>query len=373
MYRTVSGEGRLAPDADDAPADEDPRDYRVEFSKIRDVLGFEITRRLRDGVQEIRQAIEQFLKRDRVIAHAHAGGVVDGVGDRRGHAAQAQFGHALGLHRGAVGVRLVEEDDLLHRHVPMHRDLVAGEVVVDEEADLRVDDQLLRQRAADAHGHRADDLAACLLGVEDASRGAHRQHPAHAGFAACHVHGDLGEMRGECGQLFPFVEVAELDRVLDHDLAIAGRLAQGHATIACADFALAEFRGVRAEPESRRHHLAQLHAGGVDAGGRTVAAPLAARAGGRREVGIAEPHLHLRDVHAHHLGRGLGDDRVAARADVGHVGFDRDPARAIEPRARAGRHHRGIAEAGGHAHADSSDQDAHRGHASEPRSLLGAT
>jgi len=41
--------------------DEDPRDYRVDFSKIRDVLGFEVTRKLRDGVREIRLAIEQGL------------------------------------------------------------------------------------------------------------------------------------------------------------------------------------------------------------------------------------------------------------------------------------------------------------------------
>ena len=36
----------------------------------------------------------------------------------------------------------------------------------------------------------------------------------------------------------------------------------------------------------------------------------------------------LCERHAHHLRRGLGDDRVAAGADVGHVGFDRDDATA---------------------------------------------
>src|SRR5690606_29593161 len=41
--------------------DEDPRDYRVDFSKIRDVLGFQVTRRLSDGVREIRLALEQGL------------------------------------------------------------------------------------------------------------------------------------------------------------------------------------------------------------------------------------------------------------------------------------------------------------------------
>jgi nucleoside-diphosphate-sugar epimerase len=42
--------------------DEDPRDYRVDFSKIRGVLGFEITKRLPDGIRELRQ-----LLRDEVL------------------------------------------------------------------------------------------------------------------------------------------------------------------------------------------------------------------------------------------------------------------------------------------------------------------
>lgn len=38
--------------------DEDPRDYRVRFEKIKDVLGFGITRTVRDGIREVKQAIE---------------------------------------------------------------------------------------------------------------------------------------------------------------------------------------------------------------------------------------------------------------------------------------------------------------------------
>jgi len=37
---------------------EDPRDYRVDFSKIRDVLGFRITRRMPDGVREVRELVQ---------------------------------------------------------------------------------------------------------------------------------------------------------------------------------------------------------------------------------------------------------------------------------------------------------------------------
>ncbi len=37
---------------------EDPRDYRVSFDKIRQVLGFEVTKRLPDGIAEVKHAIE---------------------------------------------------------------------------------------------------------------------------------------------------------------------------------------------------------------------------------------------------------------------------------------------------------------------------
>jgi nucleoside-diphosphate-sugar epimerase len=41
--------------------DEDPRDYRVSFAKIKSVLGFEVTRRVADGIREVRSAIEEGL------------------------------------------------------------------------------------------------------------------------------------------------------------------------------------------------------------------------------------------------------------------------------------------------------------------------
>jgi nucleoside-diphosphate-sugar epimerase len=43
------------------PKQEDARDYRVDFSKIRDQLGFAITRRVSDGIREIRLVLQQGL------------------------------------------------------------------------------------------------------------------------------------------------------------------------------------------------------------------------------------------------------------------------------------------------------------------------
>jgi nucleoside-diphosphate-sugar epimerase len=38
--------------------DEDPRDYRVDFSKIKNVLGFSISKRVPDGIKEVRDIIQ---------------------------------------------------------------------------------------------------------------------------------------------------------------------------------------------------------------------------------------------------------------------------------------------------------------------------
>lgn len=43
---------------------EDPRDYRVSFKRIHDVLGYEVTRTVPDGVTEIASAIEQGVLTD---------------------------------------------------------------------------------------------------------------------------------------------------------------------------------------------------------------------------------------------------------------------------------------------------------------------
>ncbi|MCS4174468.1 NAD-dependent epimerase/dehydratase family protein [Salinibacter ruber] len=54
------------PDADLSYVEktEDPRDYRVDFSKIHDRLGFEITRTVPDGIDEIKYIIENGFIQD---------------------------------------------------------------------------------------------------------------------------------------------------------------------------------------------------------------------------------------------------------------------------------------------------------------------
>ena len=109
----------------------------------------------------------------------------------------------------------------------MDRHFVAGEVVIDEEAAALVDREFLHQRRADAHGHRADHLAARRLRIEDAAGGADREHPPHADFRRCGVDADLDEMRAEGRLLIVLVEVAVFDAVLGDETAVAAASASG--------------------------------------------------------------------------------------------------------------------------------------------------
>ena len=113
------------------------------------------------------------------------------------------------------------------------------------------------------------------------------------------------------------------DRSPSDAASASGRLRPPDATTPSAK---CDVSGV--EAELLRHVVAQFHAGGVDAGGRVVGAELAARARRYGKIGVAEPDRHLVERQAHHFRRGLGDDRVRAGADVGHVRLDRDDRRA---------------------------------------------
>lgn len=56
----------MQPDADVryVSRDEDPRDYKVSFEKVRTQLGFEVTRKVPDGLREVRQALADSVYSD---------------------------------------------------------------------------------------------------------------------------------------------------------------------------------------------------------------------------------------------------------------------------------------------------------------------
>jgi hypothetical protein len=76
----------------------------------------------------------------------------------------------------------------------------------------------------------------------------------------------------------------------DHVAALAACRAAARAA-AGAHRAVGEFGPGRIQARASARLFAQLDAGRVHAGGGAVAAPLAARAGGHREVGVAQAHV----------------------------------------------------------------------------------
>ena len=114
----------------------------------------------------------------------------------------------------------------------MDRHLVGGEIVVDEEAETLVDREFLHQGRAHAHGHRADDLAARRLGIEDTAGGAHGEHAPHARLTGRGVDADFDEVRPERRLMKFLVEIAEFDSVLGGHAGVARGLAERHLAIA---------------------------------------------------------------------------------------------------------------------------------------------
>ena len=125
------------------------------------------------------QPLQKLVERNRIVAHAHAGSVVDRVGNGRTDPANTKLADALGFHRRRSRIDLIKEDHLLVRDIRVYWHFVAGEIMIDKKTEALVDHQFLHQRRADAHRHRPDHLAARRLRIENAAGGAYREHPAH--------------------------------------------------------------------------------------------------------------------------------------------------------------------------------------------------
>src|SRR5882724_6374035 len=81
------------------------------------------------------QPVEELVERDRIVSDAHAGRVVDRVGDGCADPADAQLADAFGLHRRRHRVGIVQKDHVLMRNIGMDRHFIAGKVMIYEEAE----------------------------------------------------------------------------------------------------------------------------------------------------------------------------------------------------------------------------------------------
>jgi hypothetical protein len=96
--------------------------------------------------------------------YAPAGGVVDGVGDRGGHACDPELADRLAAQWVGVRVRLPDEADPDLRDVGVDRDHVFGKVGVDDAGVAPVDAGGFQAGRADAHDDAPDELAAVTHG-----------------------------------------------------------------------------------------------------------------------------------------------------------------------------------------------------------------
>ena len=147
-----------------------PADRRIEFRiglnvgdiiiDGDDIFGDGVRRLPNRSSSHIRQLVDKLVERDRVVAHSHAGSVVDRVGNGRSDPANTKLADALSFHRRRSRIDLIKEDRLLMRDIRMYWHFVAGKIMVDKKTEALVDYQFLHQRRAGTHGHRADHLAA---------------------------------------------------------------------------------------------------------------------------------------------------------------------------------------------------------------------
>src|SRR5262245_8768575 len=107
----------------------------------------------------------QLVERDRQIAHAFAGRMIDRIRHGRRGADDADFADAFDTERIDLVVLLLDEDDIDRVHVRIHRHMIVGEIMAHEAPEPVIGDGLLMQRHADAADDGAENLAARSFGL----------------------------------------------------------------------------------------------------------------------------------------------------------------------------------------------------------------
>src|SRR5207253_7966516 len=137
---------------------------------------------------------QQLIQRDRQIADADAGGVIDGVGDGSGGADDAELANALHAYGVDVGVVLVDPGHVDLPDIGVGGDVVLGEVVVDVIAEAWVQHAFLVQRHRQSPRHPAQELRAGRLRTDGATGGIDPHEARHTHLAGIHVDTHLGKL-----------------------------------------------------------------------------------------------------------------------------------------------------------------------------------
>src|SRR5262249_29885296 len=113
----------------------------------------------------------ELVERDRQVANAFAGRVINRIGDRGSDTDDANLSHTLDTERIDDVVWLVDEDDVDIVDVSIHRHVVLGEIGVDYAPQVVINQRFLVQGHANAPDHAACNLVAGRHWVENASGG----------------------------------------------------------------------------------------------------------------------------------------------------------------------------------------------------------
>src|SRR2546421_1083902 len=92
------------------------------------------------------QRSQKLVWRRGKVADARPCCVVNGIHDRSAGTADPKLADALAAERAAMSVGFIEEHNVERADIRIHRDMIAGQILVDERAVARVDVILLDQR-----------------------------------------------------------------------------------------------------------------------------------------------------------------------------------------------------------------------------------
>src|SRR6516164_4178151 len=99
------------------------------------MLAVSLTRHWMVRYRNCYTSLPQLVERNRQIPYAFARRVINRVCNRSRHADNADLAEPLDAERIDGVVRLVDEDDLDVVHVGVHRDMIIGDVGIDDAAE----------------------------------------------------------------------------------------------------------------------------------------------------------------------------------------------------------------------------------------------
>src|SRR2546427_6543608 len=267
---------------------------------------------------------EKLFHRDRQVAHALAGRVIHGIGDRRRYRHGGELPEALGSEWARFLVELANEERLELLDIRIRRDGVAPIVSVEEAAQDRIGFRLLEQRLPDAPDDPADGLTSSGLGIDDAAGIVRADEAVQAHQAKIGVDAYFGEHGCEAEDRLR--SVCLLDRIVVavahqrgesvarqqlgiRDLQILSRQHQPTVTDehvvanGTGEWRLSAGEGQIDRPVA--HGLRRQHDRGTRVGHRRRADGRV----GRRQSRVPQPHGQLLRRQAQRLGRHLLHDR----------------------------------------------------------------